>query len=165
MKKENIYQGKRYTLTMNINEAPIDYPASVLASYGNLCLVEEQRAYTAGPYNQYGIYRVLKNIDSIDYLDNLMIDYSKDPLGPRQDAAPNEVVKAKFDTMVAQIKLAKARAEEVAKHKAEAAEIAGAAKQAADKREAEYIKRQDAITALQAEINVKLGERAKAMYI
>jgi hypothetical protein len=80
MKKMNDYVGKSYPLVMGINGRPFEYKGVVIESYGNLCLVEEQRAYVQGKYNQYGIYRLVKNNDGKESLSKLVIDYSKSPV-------------------------------------------------------------------------------------
>ena len=118
MKKMNDYVGKSYPLVMGINGRPFEYKGVVIESYGNLCLVEEQRAYVQGKYNQYGIYRLIKDNDGKESLNPLLIDYSKD-FAEIKYSAPLPVVKAEFDRRVTTLKTLEEHAQSVASAKAE----------------------------------------------
>jgi len=99
------YKNRKFTLCMNIDNAPFQYPGIVIESYGTLCLVREEKAYTEGRFDHYGIYRVVKNSKDEETLSDLMIDYGKDDDVFPVYGAPELEVRAKFADIVAQKKL------------------------------------------------------------
>jgi len=116
--KEDNFKGRKFTLSMRIGNQAIPYPGLVMESYGNLCLVQEQKASTTGTFHSYGIYTAGKANDGTDQLHALMINYQKDPNGPDLYGAPKAEVFAKYQDLVMAARLKESEDELKASQKA-----------------------------------------------
>jgi hypothetical protein len=151
--KENLFAGKVFTLTSAIGQGKLPHKGEVIESYGNICLVRETKAYVQGPFADYGIYKVMKDAHGDEFLDDLHVNYSNstDSNAPHVYAAPETVVKEKFEILVGKMKIADSQADIVSdRRKRENAE-----KEATEKLKTENIQ---FIKERQLQINNQLKE-------
>jgi hypothetical protein len=99
------FKDRVFTVGSAIGEGKISHPAKVLASYNYLCFVEITKAYTTGPFKEYGIYNVSLLGDGTEFLSEHIVDYETNPNAPARRTAPDDEVKQMYDTIVGKMKL------------------------------------------------------------
>jgi len=105
--KEDLFKGRIFPLTSAIGQGKLPHKGEVIESYGNICLVKETKAYVQGQFNDYGIYRVMKDTHGDEVLQDAHIDYSNstDSNAPHVYAAPETVVRQKFESLISKVKV------------------------------------------------------------
>jgi len=105
--RENLFTGRVFTLTSEIGQGKIPHRGEVIESYGNICLIRETKAYIQGQFDDYGIYRVMKDAHGDEFLDDLHVNYSNstDSNAPHVYAAPETVVRQKFESLISRVKV------------------------------------------------------------
>ncbi|MCJ7449522.1 MAG: hypothetical protein MUO72_17740 [Bacteroidales bacterium] len=109
--KENIYKNRIFSVTSEIGQGQLPHRATVLESYGFVCLVKVQKAYISGGFSEYGIYRIMLDANGVEILQSMMINYETTQGLPSRYGAPEAEVKAKFDKIKGQMQLADSEAE------------------------------------------------------
>jgi hypothetical protein len=109
--KENLFKGRVFSIASAIGEGQITHPATVLESYGNLCLVRVRKAFTRGQFNELGIFTIGISGDNEEMLIPARIDFETKDGAPIRRQGADEETRAMFERMVSKMQLADSESE------------------------------------------------------
>lgn len=100
------FKGRVFSIGSAIGEGQISHPVKVLQSYDFLCLCEVKKAYVSGQFREHLIGKIFLKGDGEEGFIPSTIDYETQPNMPPRYAAPESVVRARYEKMVDAAKLA-----------------------------------------------------------
>jgi hypothetical protein len=109
--KENLFKGRTFSVGSEIGEGQISFPATVLESYGNLCLVEVKKAYEKGPFSEFRIFNVGLTGSGEEMLVPAPINFETKEGVPARRMGTEEETRAIFERMVSKMVLQDSEAE------------------------------------------------------
>jgi len=110
--KENIYKDRTFTISSAIGQGRLPHKATVVESYGHMCLCKIKKAYVLGGFDELAIFKIVKNGDGIEILQDAHIDYSSPGANvPSLYSAPDNEVMIRWDRIVSAAKVADSEAD------------------------------------------------------
>lgn len=103
--QENLFKGKIYSIGSEIGQGTIRHRAEVLESYNFLCLVRVQKAYTTGPFFEFGIYKIGYVGEHEEMLMSTVVDFETREGAPARRAGTEAETRGMFTRMVDKMKL------------------------------------------------------------
>jgi hypothetical protein len=109
--KENLFKGRFFSVASEIGEGKLSHPATVLESYGNLCLVRVTKAFTRGQFNELAIFTIGISGDNEEMLIPAHVDFETKDGAPIRRQGTDQETRAMFERMVSKMQLADSEAE------------------------------------------------------
>jgi len=153
--KEDLFKGRTFTISSVIGQGRLPHKATVIQSYGFMCLCRIEKAFISGGFNELGIFKIVKNGDGTEILQDAHIDYgSPEANVPSRYSAPDSEVMTKWERIISAMKVRDSEADIVKDRKIREDQA---------KAEAEKLKTENIIFAKtrQSEINAELSELVK----
>jgi len=104
--KEDIYKNQTFTISSAIGQGHLGHKATVVGSYGHMCLCKIEKAFISGGFDELGIFKIVKDSAGTEILQDAHIDYSSPgPNVPSRYSAPDSEVMTKWERIISAMKV------------------------------------------------------------